>query len=102
MALHSCPCLGREVRRDATGKEIVAYSHAVPHGLGQISREGFRTVPSVGIMRTSGLERDSGQLTNHACIQLVHEAYVGWHRADAMTHRLLIHQTATHLIKLFK
>ena len=46
MALHSCLCLGREVRKDTTGKEIVAYSHAVPHGLGQISREGFRSVPS--------------------------------------------------------
>lgn len=81
MALHSCLCLRREVRRDATGKEIVAYSHAVPHGLErarglQISREGFRSALSVGIMRTSGLERDSGQLTNHACIQPLHEAFM--------------------------
>ena len=77
MALHSCSCLRREIRRAATGKGIVACSQAVPHALGQISREGFRSAPLVGIMRTSGLERDSGQLTHHACIQPVHVAYVG-------------------------
>lgn len=66
-----------EDRKAATGKGIVACSQAVPHGLGQISREGFRSAPSVGIMRTSRLETDSGQLTHHACIQPVHVAYVG-------------------------
>lgn len=70
MALHGCSLLRREIRSAATRKEIVAYSWAVPHGLGQISTEGFRSAPLVGIMRTSGLERDSGQLTQHTASSL--------------------------------